>query len=82
MVNIRIVSRYSEQLPSDPSSSLKIQGGPLYPANEILELLNNNNQSSIIPWTVKCTKDIQKWALDADDLLDLIGIQLFVAAVT
>ena len=74
MVNNMIVSRFTGQLPEGVSSDRKILGEPLYAAHEILELLASCGSKAIYAWSRKCNEDIQKWALDADDLLGLVEL--------
>jgi len=76
MVNTTIVSRHSGELPLNEGASRKISGGPLYPAEEVRELLANSGDQAIRAWTNKCNEDMQKWTLNADDLLELIEIGL------
>lgn len=79
MVNISIVSRYSEPpLPSGGKTGRDIRGPqdePLYPAHEVLKLLSNNVDKTINPWSQKCIKDIQKWSLE-DQLPGLLELAL------
>ncbi len=76
MVNITIVSKYSSEPPLNEAANRIIPGGPLYSAEEVLELLANAGDQAITPWTKKCNEDMQKWTLDADDLLELVDIGL------
>ncbi len=76
MVNITIVSRFSDGLPPGEGETRKIPGGPLYPAAEVLELLADVGDQAVRAWTDKCSKDMQKWSLDADDLCELLRIAL------
>jgi len=73
MVNTKIVSRYTGPLPEGVDRS--IPGGPLYSAQEVLELLVRGEQAVRV-WTLKCSKDMQKWGLDTDDLVEIIGLAL------
>lgn len=41
---------------------------------EVLELLARISADDVIAWTEKCIKDLQKWELDADDLVELLHI--------
>jgi len=72
MVNKTIVSRFTGELPLDTGKSRKIADGPLYPVSEVLELLENMDDQVLSIWTNKCQRDIQKWALDMDDVCELI----------
>lgn len=73
MVNTRNVSRYTGALPKG-AADLKIRGGPLYPAHKISDLLSNGGSQAIMAWTKKCVSDIQKWNMNEDDVLDLVGL--------
>lgn len=74
MVNTKIISRYTGPLPEGEGADRKISGGPLYQAHEVLQLLENGGGEAITAWTDKCVRDIQKWALDADDQLELLRL--------
>ena len=76
MVNDTIVSRYTGKLPLKTGASRKIPGGPLYPAGEVRALLKDLGGQAVYAWTDKCSRDMQKWALEADDLCELLGIAL------
>lgn len=76
MVRTTIVSRFSGELPHEEGVSRKIPGGPLYPADEVLALLADSGNQAVHAWTRKCGKDMQKWALDTDDLQELIKLAL------
>ncbi|MCJ8267846.1 MAG: hypothetical protein MJK04_00410 [Psychrosphaera sp.] len=69
MVNSRIISRFKEGFPK-PGQSRVIKGGPLYPAQEVIECLNTD---TVIPWA-GCRRDLQKWTLDTEDLVDLVRL--------
>lgn len=71
MVSVRIVSRYQDGF-SGEAAPRGIEGGPLYPGPEILALIAGHGVENIISWTRKCVEDIQKMALDADELADLV----------
>ena len=70
MVSTMIVSRYVGTLPEIDRSDRKISDGPLYLADEVLMLLEI--EQTVVPWTRKCTADVQNLALDGDDLTDLL----------
>jgi hypothetical protein len=74
MVTTRIVSRFTDSPPTDEKACRKILGGRLYPAEEVLGVLANAGGQAVSAWTEKCTKDLQKWAIDADDLCELISM--------
>ena len=70
MVSTIIVSRYIGTLPETEGSDRKISDGPLYPADEVLMLLET--EQTVVPWTKKCAADVQNLALDGDDLTTLL----------
>jgi len=70
MVSGIIVSRYVGPLPETDRSDRKISAGPLYPSEDILKLLET--EQAVFPWTKKCIADVQRLALDGDDLNDLL----------
>lgn len=77
MVTPRIVSRFTgPPQPVGNGAARKITGGPLYPVDEVLRVISQGGSSVIHAWTQKCTQDMQKWSLDTDDLLELIGISI------
>ena len=76
MVNTRIISRHTGPLPERSSTNKKISGGPLYPAHEVLELLEKNGSQIIKTWTKKCVYDVQELAFDPDDLLNLVKLAI------
>lgn len=69
MVSCRIVSQYSETLPSSDKDR-KIGGlsGPLYDPEVVLDILGNGK---LIPWSNGCMRDMQKWEFDQDDITEL-----------
>lgn len=72
MVSDKIVSRYTDGFPGADATARGIAGGPLYPRAEVLRLLADSGGQCILAWTKKCTADIQKLALDADELDGLL----------
>lgn len=74
MVNTTIVSRFTGELPLQAGACRKIAGGPLYPEEEVLALLAGTGGEAVRAWTERCSRDLQKWSLDADDLCELIDI--------
>ena len=73
MVNTENVSRYKGPLPKGDADNRGIPHGPLYPADEVIGLLDSNGGGNAIhAWTRKCIRDIQKWDLDEEDLLSLV----------
>jgi hypothetical protein len=73
MVNTIILSRFTGPPQPDPKNR-KILTGPLYPAEEVLELLTGISTDSVLAWTNKCIRDLQKWSLDSEDLIELLRI--------
>ena len=71
-----IVSRYADNFPGTVGGSLEILGGPIYPAQEVLTLVQVPNGGTIKAWTRKCHDDLQKLSFDEDDLEELIKIAL------
>ena len=71
MVSSIILSRYKEGLDPEFVGRQKISSGPLYPAVDVLSLLN---PESIVAWTRVCKDDIQRWSLDAEDIAVLIKL--------
>jgi hypothetical protein len=77
MVNNPInVSAYAGTPPAD-GESRKIQGGPLYGAEAINQILLRGEES-FTAWTRKCKDDLQKYALDGQDVVELIAEALRV----
>jgi len=76
MVNNKIVSQYTGELPHNEGANRKIPGGPLYPAREVRAILEDYGDQVVNVWTRKCAQDMQKWALDADDLCQLMKLAL------
>lgn len=72
MVNKTIVSRFTGDLPLDEGACRKIADGPLYPAGEVLALLDREREQAIELWTRKCKSDVQKYGLNLDDLYGLL----------
>lgn len=77
MVNNRIVSRFTGRLPASAADDRRIEGGPIYPVAEVLELLSQQAEQSLVLWTRKCKNDLQNYGLDLDDARDLLrsGVQ-------
>jgi hypothetical protein len=71
MVSVRIVSRYQEGFLGEEDPRGIVADGPLYP--DALTLITKCGAARLIPWTRKCAEDIQKMALEADELFDLIN---------
>lgn len=71
MVNDRILSRFQDNPPTEWSEAERqIGAGPLYPAEEIIRLLNGRDV--IRTSTEKCRNDVQALAFDDEDLARLI----------
>lgn len=71
MVNDMILSRFQDDPPTNWSEAGRLIGaGPLYPAEEIVRLLNDID--AIRPQTEKCRNDIQSLEFDNEDLARLI----------
>lgn len=77
MVSNMIVSRFLGPPPPPGSNGpRKISGGPLYPATEVLSLLDRLGSSTLRVWTTKCGDDLQKLSLSLDDAVELLAIAL------
>ena len=76
MVNTTIVSRFSGNLPLGRNRSRKIAGGPLYPAEEVLELLRVAGGQGVHAWTAKSISDTAELELDAEDLFKLVQMAI------
>lgn len=70
MVNDRVVSRFTGT-PTRNNSGI-IQKEPLYPADEVLRLLEDGGTSAFTLWTRDCQRDVQNLALDHEGVLALI----------
>ncbi len=73
MVNTVNVSRYTGTPPKGVAER-KIQANPLYTSCEVNELLRNEENQVVQPWTKKCIGDIQKLGFGEDDLPGLIKL--------
>ena len=76
MVSVKIVSRYNENPPSTERTDLKIPSGPLYPAEEVIALLESRGSAGVSLWTRKCINDLQKYEWDTEDAAELITTAL------
>lgn len=65
MVNTYNTSGYSGTPPDSTSTRVKIAGGPLYPAKDVISILD---QSVPVLWTRKCNENAQRLGLDAEDV--------------
>lgn len=71
MVNNPInVSAYAGAPPAD-GESRKIHGGPLYEVEVINQILQRG-AAAFTAWTRKCKDDLQNYALDGQDVVELI----------
>lgn len=71
MVNVRVLSRFKDNPPTDWSEGERlISVGPLYPVGEVIALLSDSD--AIRPQTRKCRNDIQALELDNEGLARLI----------
>lgn len=67
---IPVISRFNANPPvTNAPANRKIEGGPLYPPAEVLDLLNSN--AKVLPWTKKCRSDVQRLSLE-DALPELL----------
>lgn len=73
MVSVKVVSRYNSNFPGVGATARAIPGGPLYPKNEVLALLDRLGTCGVSLWTRKCTEDIQKLALDLDEVVEIVS---------
>ena len=74
MVNRKIVSRFTGDLPLGDGECRKIAGGPLYSTDEVLVLLAGSGAQAVRAWTNRSQNDMQKWSLDTDDLCELLEL--------
>lgn len=75
MVTTKIVSRF--QGPPNPSGDNRsIPYGPLYPADEVLRLLEGKGHDAIHLWTRKGIADQQKYGHDSETILELLELAL------
>lgn len=73
MVSVRVVSRYNVDFPGAGATARGIAGGPLYPNAEVVKLLAQIGAKGVLPWTRKCTEDIQRLSLDSDEVFALVS---------
>ena len=66
-----ILSARGTNPPADAASPRGISGGPLYPAPEVMALLDQGERVLKV-WTRKCTQDLQALAFDDDAALRLV----------
>lgn len=74
MVNDTVLSRYQGR-PTRDNGGL-IQREPLYPADQVLRILDSEDNGGVVPWTRKCVQDLQDLALDVRDVSELIRAAL------
>jgi len=72
MVNNTIVSRFRGELPQGDDDR-SILGGPLYPREELLALLESVEEKQISLWSRKCIADAAKLELEPLDIAALIS---------
>lgn len=70
MVNDRVVSRFAGK-PTRENGGI-IQREPLYPAQEVLDLLAQRGTEALTLWTRDCVKDVQNLSLDHEGVCGLI----------
>lgn len=70
MVNDRVVSRFAGK-PTRENGGI-IQWEPLYPAQEVLDVLAQRGAEAFTLWTRDCVKDVQNLALDHEGVGGLI----------
>ncbi len=68
--NIKNLSRYDGAPPATWEDRV-IDGGPLYPIEEVLRALELG-ESALVPWTRKCSDDLMRLALEIDDAVELV----------
>ena len=69
--NQRNVSAFEQEPPNRTTIGRININGPLYKIEDVLKILESEGNTTI-PWTRKCTQDIEKLALDIDDISDLL----------
>lgn len=69
--NQRNVSAFIQDPPTGTTNGRININGPLYKIEDVLKILESKGNTTI-PWTRKCTQDIQNLALDTDDIRDLL----------
>jgi hypothetical protein len=74
MVNKKNISQYEGSVPTLEHPNRKITGTPIYSQLDVLALIQEKGSQSVIAWTRKCKDDLQKYELDADDILRLIPL--------
>lgn len=70
MVNDKVVSRFTG-IPTREHRGI-IQKTPLYPAEEVLGLLDERGTKAFTFWTRDCVLDAQNLTLDHDAVIDLL----------
>lgn len=74
MVNDKVVSRFVGN-PGREDGGI-IQYEPLYPVDEVLDLLEKHGADALRLWTTKCQRDVQDLVLDHDDVAELLQLAL------
>ncbi len=72
MVSSIIVSRYTDGGPPQDNGDRKIKVGPLYPKEELEQLLARGHMQV----AGGAQTDLLKWSMDADDVVSLIRLAL------
>ncbi|WOX04716.1 hypothetical protein [Microbulbifer pacificus] len=74
MVNNRNISLYDRGAPPTcPDGPRKIEGGPLYPPAQVLEILEAG-EDRVNLWTKKCIKDVKhKLEIELDEVAELVA---------
>ncbi|MYL28156.1 MULTISPECIES: hypothetical protein [Halomonadaceae] len=70
MVNAKVVSRF-QGAPTRENGGL-IQEGPLYPVDEVCQLLDSKGENGVVLWTRDCLRDAQNDGLDCALVADLL----------
>lgn len=71
MVNNQVNVSAHEGEPPVAGEPRKISGGPLYEAERVFGILGAGEESTRA-WTRKCKDDLQKYTLDATDVVELL----------
>lgn len=76
MVSNTIVSQYRADTIPPIGGNRKIAGGPLYRAEEVLELLADVEGRPVVAWSKKCFQDSDKLGFDQRDLCELVALAI------
>lgn len=69
--NLRNLSIYTGQPPSEEGEKGISTDNPLYEVDQVLEILVKGDEKTI-PWTRDCKSDLQKYSLDRADARQLV----------